>query len=468
MKHQTYLYVQTKNANYERKVIMKKMLRKSTAILSSALIASVLAVPSLTAFADENDTWPSLYDKNSTTLTLKKEIVITTEEDHTSETAVDVPDITYTYKVDPVTLSSDAATVTDRDGYTVNVSSGVEDGLKIGDDATAAFGNSTTDKKTINITGNRGIVTDTFEIKLDSEKFNTAGIYRYKITETADPTDVASAGILRPNDYTAVRYVDVYVRLNEEGKAEIYGTVVFSASSDEEDVLAEGENATQKTEGFTDKSDITDPKKKDTTDPDKYKDCDPYEGETAIKNGLADTYPLMNYTVKKSVSGDATFDFKVTVSDANNVFTFDGDGKSKTVSKEGVSIEKTLGNGGTIVLKDIPATASIAVSETNKAANNSAYMVTAKDGETVLINNKLMEAGATGTQGFAATAFATISGDTLTKKLNETVFTNSAKEISVTGVLFTVAPFAALAGVGTLFAGLFIKNRKRDDSNEII
>lgn len=457
MKHQTYLYVQTKNANYERKVIMKKMLRKSTAILSSALIASVLAVPSLTAFADENDTWPSLYDKNSTTLTLKKEIVITTEEDHTSETAVDVPDIIYTYTVDPVELEKDTVSVTDRDGYKVNVSSGVKDGLKIGDDTTAAFGNSTTDKKTIKITGDRGIVTDTFEITLDSEKFNTAGIYRYKITETADPTDVASAGIVRPKDYTAVRYVDVYVRLNEEGKAEIYGTVVFAEDGD---VKAE---TTQKTEGFTDESDVTDPKDE------KGDDCNPYEGATAVQKGLADTYPLMNYTVKKVVDGNTgTFDFKVTVSDANNVFTFDGNGESKTVSKGSADITKNLGNGGTIVLKDLPATASIAVSETNKAANNSAYMVTAKDGETVLIDNDLMEAGNTGTQGFEATAFATISNGTLTKKLNETVFTNTVKEISVTGVLFTVAPFAALAGVGTLFAGLFIKNRKRDDSNEII
>ncbi len=457
MKHQTYLYVQTNNVNYERKMIMKKMLRKSTAILSSAIIASVLAVPSMTAFAADDDTWANLYNSTNT-ITLKKQIVITTETDYeTTGASVDVPDIIYTYEVAPVTFESDAPTITDRDGYTVNVSSGVAGGLIIGKDATAAFGNGTEDKKTINITGDSGIVTDTFEITLVPENFTTAGIYRYKITETTDPETVASAGILRPEGYSDTRYVDVYVRMNNEDKAEIYGTVVFAEGGD---VDAE---ITQKTEGFTDESDVTDPKDEEG------EDCKPYEGKTAA-SGLADTYPLMNYTVKKVVVGNTgKFDFTVTVTDENNYFIFDGDGTTKTVSKGSAEIKKELGNDGEIVLKNLPATASIAVSEKNRADNNSAYMVTAEDTKGgTLIDNLLMDAGALGSQGFASTAFATIDDDTLIKNLDETTFTNTVKEISVTGVLFTVAPFAALAGVGTLFAGLFIKNRKRDDSNEII
>ncbi len=60
--------------------------------------------------------------------------------------------------------------------------------------------------------------------------FQHAGIYRYKITEVANPTDVISVGLdARDSAYDSTRYLDVYIKNGSNG-LEMYGAVIFKST----------------------------------------------------------------------------------------------------------------------------------------------------------------------------------------------------------------------------------------------
>ena len=422
---------------------MKKMFRKSAAVLSTALIASVLAVPSFTAFAESS--WPNLYD-NSNIIKVKKEIVVTSDNDGATVLA---PEAQYLYTVAPDSFET-APTVTDKDNVEKKVKPGVSDAVIIGTDKTAAFGSSASDDaKSVTISDGKGKFVDTFDLEIVPANFNEAGIYRYVITETA-PDNLDELGVIHDADNNK-RYVDVYVRINDSGDSEVYGTVIF----DEDGSIT---TDTQKTEGFVDET--------------KDFDGDPTE------TGNADQYPLSNYIVEKAIVSDTKtkeFTFTIIVTGTSgqtfNYSVNTGDDNQQSITNGSATVTADLCDGEYITLKDLPYNVKLSVSEKNAAANTVEYNVTATDGQTNIdLGSTVLQADTTSSVGFAAAMpIASLNDDgTITQLLSHTVFTNTYEEISPTGLLFTAAPFAALAGVGTLFAGLFIKNKKREDSNDMI
>ena len=409
--------------------IMKKSLfKKTAAIAASVIMAAAAAVPAMTASADY-----AVDFKDSGKII--KEILVTTED--TTATTVAAPYIKYTYEITPATVAADVK-VTDKDNATGPVTAGPTGGLTIADAA------KDVDLKgeDVTVSAGAGKITKEIPITYDEAAFKAdgafvPGIYRYEITETTD-AEKASVGVVEPADYAATRFIDVYV--DADG---IYGTVMFAAN---DSVTYEG---TQKTLGYTDESNTT-------------------KGDTDPTKGLADTYPLFNYTVEKKVENsmlpNPEFNFTVAVTGvAGQKFT--AEGAEKTIAAD-TKVEKTLKDGGIIELKNIPANVQLAVSEANP--NQASYTVNAVD-ETAgaLITGGALEIG--GTQGFDAKQIATIASGTATKALGaKTTFTNRQTQISPTGIVFMIAPFVIMLAAGAFLTVLFMKNRKKDAAESII
>ena len=55
-----------------------------------------------------------------------------------------------------------------------------------------------------------------------------------------------------------------------------------------------------------------------------------------------------------------------------------------------------------------------------------------------------------------------------TDKGDQIVVTNTLKDISVTGLLFNIAPFAFITAAGAALIGLFMKNKKKKGADNMI
>ena len=124
--------------------------------------------------------------------------------------------------------------------------------------------------------------------------------------------------------------------------------------------------------------------------------------------------------------------------------------------------------GDSILITGLPVNTKIKVTETNNT--DETYTVSAKNtngGEISFAStpdpvNSL--AVAANDSAAMATEFAvanTLGKDTIT-------FTNELKSMSVTGIAFTAAPFALMLLAGTFFVGMFMKNRKKDENENVI
>ena len=402
---------------------MKHIWKKTAAFAAAAIMTAALAIPALSAGAA--DTWADFKDSAK----ILKEITVTTED--TDATSVAAPYIVYTYAIEPVTSVS--ATVTDKDDNVAPVKPGVDGLLTIDGDGEIDLTN-----ETVAVSGGEGKLTKEIPVKY-SETFPEPGVYRYQITETTN-VEKDSVGVVQPAGYASTRYIDVYV--NSEG---VYGTVMFEQNADV------AYNETQKTLGFTDKSAKTE-----------SEDADP-------KDGLADSYPLYNYTVEKVVKNsalpDPKFDFTVSAAGVDGQ-KFTAEGSDATIASGKYEITKTLGDGGKIELKNLPANIKMTVSEKN--TNAATYKVTAED-ETAgtLVDGAALAQN--GTAGFADKQIATISSGTAAKALGgKTTFTNKQEDISVTGVLFMVAPFVLMLAAGAFFITVIARSRKREAEENII
>ena len=406
---------------------MKHIWKKTAAFAAAAIMTAALAIPAVTAGA--SDMWADFLDE----ATFTKEIVVQAEE---ATGTVYAPVVTYSYAISPCAEADvTGKTIKDSTGNIVGVKPGDTGLLTIGEDNTATFSGTAT------LSSGTAKFSDTVGVTLDST-FKTPGVYRYKVTETSEPADLASVGIARPADYDDTRYIDVYV--NSSGP---YGIVMFASGEPGDQVTADG---TQKSVGFTDTSNVTEDSGIDPT------------------SGLADVYFLYNYTVTKKVENDALttppkFNFAITVNGETGQKFDNNKDIGSTVSAE-------LGNGDSVTIKNIPANATISVSETNP--NAATYEVSAKDGDATIALNATSIAKDATAQFENAEKLSNIDtaadASAVEAVLNETIFTNKQVDISVTGVLFMVAPFVLMIGAAAFLAAVVIRSRKREASENII
>ena len=291
---------------------------------------------------------------------------------------------------------------------------------------------------------------------------NPPGIYRYKIADVTTAATLTAAGV------------------TDGGAAnQIYLDVLFKSDSDTASITYD-ETVTITTEGKVTGFDV--------------------QTETETVSGVngqneitykSDKYYTYNAKVKKMIDGelaDAThkFPFKVELSNssvtsaddfcyqiniggeqgtltdanlaANGSWTLDGITDATTGLK--------LGQNDEIVLVGLPAETKIKVTEKNDTGD--IYTASAKDTDNVAVNLKSGTADAAASVAVSPDATAEMNAVYDIDGTETITFTNSMKDISVTGLLFSTAPFIIITGAGAVLIVMVIRGRKRRNDNEVI
>lgn len=408
---------------------------------------------------------------NPQTIPLTKGIVFF----NANGSAVYEPNVTFNYAVAPdtaVVAEGTTATVTDSSSVQRNVYPGPADGVT---GTTISFAASTTNgTHTAAATGTE--VEKTGNLSLDITKFARPGIYRYVITESVtspstgatDSANLQAAGLTaRDTDYATTRYLDVYIHYGTSGDLEMYGAVIFKSSSSTpgQDSIT---TATEKTTGFE-------------------PGLDSASDYSTDKN--VDKYYTYDFTVKKTVSGSMAdknheFPFYVTVSNSINgaMFTYTEDGAESftgatnasgvvtlntadfSIGADSTSSSLTLKNNDTIVLVGLPSKQdtgselAVVIKEFNNTYDTYTPSASATRGTLTMTTGTAM----TAQTGYDATgSFAVKTNDIAAQVL---AIDNSLTEISPTGYVARIAPYALmLIGGATLFIILAVKRRKNEE-----
>lgn len=426
---------------------------------------------SLNATTDPNSAIKTVAENK---ITLNKTLIVFNPE----AVGVYEPNIQYTYSVTPVTVNTaaDKATVKDdgslNDGVpvTLHVKNGVAGGLVFTSAQAFADTNTKVDAKAAGTLVEKNIV-----LTVDPTVFTAAGIYRYKLSDTTAVADLNAVGITRPEGYKTDRYIDLYVKNNGKDASgnplfKIENAVVFvetSVNPTEGNITP----ATEKTTGFNE---------------------DPQTDNDYTDDTTADHYYTYNLKVEKETTGNLAdkshgFPFAVSISGIKaSKITFAGVGVAaasaadETVTSGAVtkgelteSSVLKLADGQSVTFYGIPYGASAIVSEYNDTYDE----YTAKKDVTKTTNASTevklaADVTLTAKDASAKAELATIlidagtahsATDTTQKSTATTVahFTNNLAEISPTGVVLRVAPYALMLGAGFLFI-LLAKRRKEE------
>ena len=402
-------------------------------ILAVVLAMVLMAAMSVTMFAVNTN--GQLNDDNGinseeTTLSIAKQIIFVNDE----ATAVREPNITYTYTI--ATTDPGSATITDKNEIVGSVKAGplaAVTGSATATTSTIVFADTATQNATAAGTASAAkYATFTF----DNSKFSAAGIYRYKITESASPAK-ATVGVEESGTYNAVRYLDVYVQYtdNTHTALKVYGYSLFEGADDtsiESDALTGGD-VSMKSAGY-----VNTGSEGTLSDVDVYKTENLYikKTTTGVLADLNNEFPItVTLTAPQGVTANVKFD--VTGMAAINAW-----GAATGAVK----------NGTEIAIKGIPAGATASLVE----KNNTVDFYKVKAGKTAGAADLLAEAIVNPNANSGATADLTLAnGDNSASRIE---ITNTLDAISPTGVIVRFAPFAIilLAGVA-----LFVIARRR-------
>ena len=308
---------------------------------------------------------------------------------------------------------------------------------------------------------------------------NGPGVYRYKIEDVTSDVALTAAGITEGTSNDII-YLDVYTKYNtNKDGLEVYGYVFLKQTIDEGQVVINYDNnadETLKITGFD-----TDSENENVNN-----------NQVLLANLKSDTYHTYNVEVSKVTTGSLAdtqhnFPFKVELANANvplddfwYQITKDGRDLSAvnvnlsnagTWSLDGTAANNDLQlqNGDKILITGLPAGTTIKVTETNDTTDT--YTVSATYNNNVQ-NLKLNDTGtAAASVKVASTEYAEMNAavavnSTATK--DTIVITNNLKDISVTGLLFSVAPFVFITAAGVVLLVLFMRNKKDSDNKSKI
>ena len=330
---------------------------------------------------------------------------------------------------------------------------------------------------------------------------NGPGVYRYKIEDVTTADTLTASGIERSykdadNNHDKYVYLDVYTKYNtDKNGLVVYGYVLFKdvTNNDNVDITYVNTPAdeTLKVTGFDTESE----------NKDKYND------QTCSKTELtSDAYHTYNVEVSKKTEGDLAdtqhnFPFKIELTNSNTVtsrddfyyqITKDGQvinartnslGEGKLANTEfGVALDAN----GKWTLDGNPSTSdssaasanlrlqSIKVTETNDTADTYSVSATNLVQPTGNTTDKLtLKNGAKTGEALSVAKDETAEMSaaleiTKTDKGQKIEFTNTLKDISVTGLFLNIAPFIFITAAGVVLITLFMRNKKKDNSDNMI
>lgn len=353
-----------------------------------------------------------------------------------------VPNVSFTYKV-----TAGKAKAYDAAGKNVQILAGVNaDNVTMAGVGTGAAANTIKYAPGDETAQNANALVKNYDSKtekyakktatLDFSKcnFTEPGIYRYIITESGDNQAVT-------NDKDATRVVDVYVNDDsgtDDKKLTIAGYVLHSNENDEPDVAA-GKNAGSTGAYVETKS-----------------------------QGFTNEYDTSDLTFKKEVSGnqashDKYFEFTVKITDAvpGTVYNVDLSNADTTSQSNAATITEnagkpnpdklTVGTDGTVTKKFyLQHGQEITIQGIAKASK---YSVTEKAED--------YKSTAAGVADYKAPANGTIESADL-----KTSYLNTRAGVIPTGVMMTVAPFAAVTLLGAAGMVKIRMSKKREDDEE--
>lgn len=408
------------------------MNKKFSRLLSIALVLVLCMALAPTAFAFTYAEIPG------TTATFDKYLVL--------DTTANVPDVTFTFTIKP------GQAVAAGDG-TFEILPGPVEGSAptytaptVGNAAFTYAGDNnskstTTTGKSVSLGADQSFVSKQVSVNLTGVKFKEPGVYRYELEEVATP---AVPGITY---HTGSFYLDVYVTDNE-GVLQISDYRFINTNAN---ITSNDQNGTKSGEA-----------------PD-----DGYPANTKI-TGITNTYSTYDLIVKKLVSGnqasrDKYFKFNLKITGA-------APGTYQVVSNPGSNTTNSATNSSYTDLTN-PTTITIGTDGTNGDAGTDFYL---QHNQTITIldlssgakytitevpeDYNVKSIAAEGDEDVATTVGTATCADTGTGITADTTvtFTNERAGAVPTGVLLTIAPFAALMVVGLAGVTVMLRKKRED------
>ena len=387
------------------------------------------------------------------------------------------PDVAATYKKGTTTISDGTNTVPVEPGTAAMITGGTE--------KTAEFNAGPYAIPTAVITApDVQTFTKTVSFSFDTTKFTKAGVYRFVITESlpegANKDDVEDTGGKGENGagqqdvpYQRERFLDVYVRSKDTAGVityEIYGYVMHSGDTDKDNNATGNKWAQHKNSGF----DGGKQKGNGKLTPQGYTKYTPRKVKIKKKiSGLVPTDTLFPFTIQllhgatQTVAGNDNKDMQIKVKYPGFTATAPNTYEIMTIDQFNAAVQK-LKHDDEVEIIGLPKSTTVVVKEQNKnfvgavksdlTGYKSIDLIDANK-DTSITGSKALKPDTTSTD---PDSFSDEVSKQLTNNDLGLLYHNHVDEITPTGVVLTVVPYAMMIFVSISMAFMFLTKRKEE------
>ena len=387
------------------------------------------------------------------------------------------PDVAATYKKGTTTISDGTNTILVEPGQAAQITGGTE--------KTAEFKADTYTMPTSVITApDVQTFTKTVSFSFDTTKFTKAGVYRFVITESlpdgANKADVEDTGGKGDNGageqdvpYQRERFLDVYVRSKDTAGVityEIYGYVMHSGDTDKDHNATGNKWALHKNSGF----DGGKQKGNGKLTPQGYTKYTPRKVKIKKKiSGLVPTDTLFPFTIQllhgatQTVAGNDNKDMQIKVKYPGFTATAPNTYQIMTIDEFNAA-PRNLKHDDEVEIIGLPKSTTVVVKEQNKnfvgavksdlTGYKSIDLIDANK-DTSITGSKALKPDTTSTDPLS---FSDEVSKQLTNNDLGLLYHNHVDEITPTGVVLTVVPYAMMIFVSISMAFMFLTKRKEE------
>ena len=387
------------------------------------------------------------------------------------------PDVAATYKKGTTTISDGTNTILVEPGQAAQITGGTE--------KTAEFKADTFTMPTAVITApDVQTFTKTVSFSFDTTKFTKAGVYRFVITESlpegANKDDVEDTGGKGENGagqqdvpYQRERFLDVYVRSKDTAGVityEIYGYVMHSGDTDKDNNATGNKWALHKNSGF----DGGKQKGNGKLTPQGYTKYTPRKVKIKKKiSGLVPTDTLFPFTIQLLHGGATTAandnkDMEIKVKYPGFTPTAPNAYQIMSVDDFNAAV-RNLKHDDEVEIIGLPKSTTVVVKEQNKnfvgavksdlTGYKSIDLIDANKDTSITAATKVLKPDATSTDPLS---FSDEVSKQLTNNDLGLLYHNHVDEITPTGVVLTVVPYAMMIFVSISMAFMFLTKRKEE------
>lgn len=388
-----------------------------------------------------------------------------------------IPDVAATYKKGTTTISDGTNTILVEPGQAAQITGGTE--------KTAEFKADTYTMPTAVITApDVQTFTKTVSFSFDTTKFTKAGVYRFVITESlpdgANKADVEDTGGKGENGagqqdvpYQRERFLDVYVRSKDTAGVityEIYGYVMHSGDTDKDNNATGNKWALHKNSGF----DGGKQKGNGKLTPQGYTKYTPRKVKIKKKiSGLVPTDTLFPFTIQLLHGGTTTAtndnkDMEIKVKYPGFTPTAPNAYQIMSVDDFNAAV-RNLKHDDEVEIIGLPKSTTVVVKEQNKnfvgavksdlTGYKSIDLIDANKDTSITAATKVLKPDATSTDPLS---FSDEVSKQLTANDLGLLYHNHVDEITPTGVVLTVVPYAMMIFVSISMAFMFLTKRKEE------